>query len=120
MGTWYSNASAPAASGGSFRYVNAAGASVTVKFTGTYLAWITKKSPLYGMAKVTLDGVDQGTVDLYSATEVWQQKVWETSLSHLRDPYAWSSPWTGNKNPAATGTNIGVDAFDIVGTLTGP
>ena len=118
-GTWYNNTSAPQASGGSFRYSNVSGASVTIKFTGTYLAWITKKSPAYGKAKVTLDGVDQGTVDLYSASELWQRKVWGKTFA-TSGTHTLTIAYTGLKNPSATGTYIGVDAFDIVGTLISP
>jgi C1A family cysteine protease len=115
-GTWYNNNAAPAASGGSFKYSNASGASVTVNFNGTYLAWITKKSAAYGIAQVTLDATDMGTVDLYNATEVWQQSVWSTGIL-ASGPHTLVVEWTGDKNASATGTNIGVDAFDIIGTL---
>ncbi len=118
-GTWYGNANAPLASGGSFRYVNTSGASVTVKFTGTYIAWITKKSPYYGRAKVILDGVNLGTVDLYSAKEVWQQKVWSKTFA-TSGAHTLVISWTGQKNPLAKATNIGADAFDVIGRLTGP
>ena len=104
-------------SGGSFFFANASGASVTVTFEGTYLAWIAKKSPVYGKAKVTLDGKSLGTVDLYSASIGWQQKVWGTGAlkSGL---HTVTIAWTGTKNAAATDTNISVDAFDVVGSLT--
>ncbi len=52
--------------------------SVTVQFTGTSLTWVTKMSPRYGKARLTLDGGTPTIVDLYSATEVWQQKVWQS------------------------------------------
>jgi hypothetical protein len=118
-GQWYGNASAPLASGGSFRFVNASGTSVTIRFTGTYIAWITKKSPYYGKARLTLDGVDLGTVDLYSAKEVWQQKVWSRTFASS-GTHTLVISWTGAKNAAAKAANIGIDAVDIVGRLTGP
>ncbi len=65
-GPWALAASSSSASGGSYGYVDSPGASVTVKFNGTYLKWISKKSTAYGLARVTLDGVDAGTVNLYS------------------------------------------------------
>ncbi len=103
-------------SGGSFFFANSSGASVTVTFEGTYLAWIAKKSPVYGKAEVTLDGRSLGTIDLYSASTEWQQKVWGTgTLESGR--HTVTITWTGTKNPAATDTNISVDAFDVVGSL---
>jgi hypothetical protein len=77
-GTWSTNAAAWAASAGSFNYANASGATVTAKFIGTSFVWLNKKSPVYGIASVAVDGGPAVQVDLYSATEVWQQKVWQS------------------------------------------
>lgn len=114
-GTWNA-VSTSSASGGSFRYANSSGASVAIKFTGTYLAWIAKKSPVYGQAKVTLDGGTSKLVNLYSPSLVWQQKVWSTgtlpSGSHTV-----KIKWTGTKTAAASDTNINLDAVNILGTL---
>ena len=107
---------AGAASADSFRFAGAKGASLTITFRGTYLAWIAKKSPVYGIAKVSVDGKAPVAVDLYSRQTLWRQKVWATGIlsagTHTVRIY-----WTGNKNAAATATNIGVDAFDIVGSV---
>jgi Tol biopolymer transport system component len=115
-GTWYTNNAASSASGGSFKYSNLAGASVTVTFNGTYLAWITKLSPAYGKARVWLDGVDKGLVDLYSAADVWKQKVWSTGTL-ASGVHTVKIEYTGEKNASASNTYIGADAFDITGTL---
>ncbi len=114
-GAWTVSSSS-SASGGSFRYANAAGALVTVAFNGTYLAWITKKSAVYGTASVTLDGAGPVTVDLYNATTVWQQKVWETGVLPA-GTHTVTISWTGDKNAGATETNVGMDAFDLLGSL---
>jgi hypothetical protein len=116
-GTW-SVSSAAAASGGSFRYANASGASVTATFNGTYLAWIAKKSSSYGIAKVTLDGTKTYSVDLYSRNAVYQQKAWESGIL-APGIHTVKIEWTGTKNGAAAVTNIGVDAFDVAGSLVG-
>jgi hypothetical protein len=114
-GAW-TNSSTTSASAGSFRYANTTGSSVTVTFVGSYLSWVTKKSPVYGQAKVTLDGGTPVTVDLYNATEIYKQKVWESGTL-VPGAHTVKIEWTGAKRSAATGTNIGVDAFDIVGVL---
>jgi len=115
-GAW-STTTDGSASGSSFGFANSSGASVSVTFEGTYLAWIAKKAPVYGKAEVTLDGRSLGTIDLYSASIGWQEKVWGsgTLKSGL---HTVTIAWTGTKNTAATDTNISVDAFDIVGALT--
>jgi SpoIID/LytB domain protein len=114
LGTWTAQ-SATAASGGSFRYINAKG-SCTVRFTGTSLAWLAKRKSTYGIAKLTLDGASKGTVDLYSATETYG-KVWETGAL-ASGTHTLTIEWTGTKNASATGKNIAVDAFQIVGTIS--
>jgi hypothetical protein len=114
-GTWIASTTS-SASAGSFRYANTTGSSVTVSFVGSYLSWIAKKSPVYGKAKVTLDGGTPAIVDLYSATEAFKQKIWETGAL-VPGTHTIKIEWTGTKSSAATGTNVGVDAFDIIGTL---
>ena len=85
---------------------------MTIRFTGTHLSWIAKKSPVYGQAQVTLDGRRLGLVDLYSASPTWRQKVWGTgplkSGSHTV-----TIAWTGLKRAAARGTNVDVDAIEV-------
>jgi hypothetical protein len=117
-GAWVVS-SAATASAGSFRFADSAGASLTITFKGTYLAWIAKKSPLYGRAKVTVDGGKPVTVDLYSAGTLWQHKVWETGRL-TAGTHTVRIEWTGKKNPAAKDANIGIDAFDVLGKLVAP
>jgi SpoIID/LytB domain protein len=112
LGGWTAS-SASSASGGSFRYLDGTG-SCTVSFNGTYVAWLGKIKNVYGNAKVTVDGVDQGTVDLYNATEVYG-KVWEATLP--AGNHTVTIAWTGTKNSAATDFNIAVDAFSILGSI---
>lgn len=114
-GTW-TVSSATAASGGSFRFTNSAGSSVTVPFKGTRIIWIAKKSPVYGIAGVSLDGGPPVDVDLYSPTAVYQKKVWDSGS--LPDGlHTLKISWTGRRAPSATGTNVGVDALDVAGAL---
>jgi hypothetical protein len=103
-GNW-TGVSTSLASNGSFVYANSRGSSVIVKFTGTTLNWIAKKSPVCGKAKVTIDGRTPAYVDLYSPKIGWQQKVWTTGT-------------LVSGTHAATGTNIGLDAAEVIGSLT--
>jgi hypothetical protein len=115
-GGW-SAISAGSASGGAFTSCNALGSSANVIFDGTYLAWYAKKGAGYGKAELILDGGSPVYVDLYSSYDRYQQRVYNTGLltagSHTLSIY-----WIGQKNPAAWGTSIDVDAFDILGSLT--
>jgi hypothetical protein len=65
---------------------------------------------------VTLDGRNLGTVDLYRASEMWQQKVWGTG--QLKPgAHTVTIEWTGRSAEPATGTYISLDAVDVTGVL---
>jgi uncharacterized protein YkwD len=115
VGPW-STSWTTSTSGGTFKYANAPGAAVNVKFNGTYLAWLAKKGPAYGKAQVSLDGGPAVTVDLYSSYNSYKQKVYNTGLLEDRE-HTLSIYWTGQKNWAASGYNINVDAFELFGDL---
>ncbi len=116
-GTW-KTVSDSAATGGSFAYADSAGASLTIRFIGTHLAWIAKQSPAYGQAKVTVDGGAAHIVDLYNSKTVWKHTVWQTGTLK-NGAHTVVISWTGKKRTAATGTNIDVDAIKVTGVLTG-
>jgi hypothetical protein len=103
------------ASAGSYRYASAANAKVTVKFTGTSITWVGAKGTNYGKAKVTLDGVDKGTIDLYSSTAKWENKLWSATVAAGNHTLVITC--TGTRQSASTGTRIGADAFDVLGKL---
>jgi len=115
-GTWKTSSSS-SASGGSFVFVDAENAAVTVRFIGTQLFWVAKTSPRYGIAEVTVDGTSVGNVDLYSAEEAWQQVVWQSDVLTL-GPHTVTIAWTGDKDPEAEQSNINLDAIEVHGALT--
>jgi uncharacterized protein YkwD len=115
-GAW-STSSGSNESGGSYTYVNAP-ASVTVKFVGTYLAYIAKKGPSYGLVKITLDGGTPVSIDLYNGSTLYQQKIWNTGVL-ANGSHTVKLEWAGVRRAAATACNVGLDAFDIAGTLDG-
>jgi hypothetical protein len=114
-GAWKTTTSVDA-SGGSFQFVDEAGATVTIDFTGVALDIIAKKGPLYGQATIILDGTETFSVDLYSADVGWGLTVWSSGLLTEGD-HTVSIKWAGTKNDAATGTNINLDAVDVMGDL---
>src|SRR5689334_13706394 len=61
------------ATNGSYRASGIAGDTVKFAFTGTSVAWLTRVGPNEGKAKVTLDGVSQGTVNEYAAAATFEQ-----------------------------------------------
>jgi uncharacterized protein YkwD len=115
-GSW-SKSSSSYDSGGSYTYVNGT-ASVTVKFNGTYLAYVTKKGTAYGYVKITLDGGTPVSVDLYNGSTLYQQTVWDTGVL-AGGTHTVKLEWAGVRRSAATACNVGLDALDIAGSVSG-
>jgi uncharacterized protein YkwD len=111
-GTW-STFTASGCSGGSYKRTCTGSDSVTVKFTGTYLAWIATAGTTLSKAYVSLDGGAAQTVDLARTTTMRQQKVWNTGT--LSSGTHTVKIWRNSSD--ATGKYISVDAFDVLGTL---
>ncbi len=115
-GSWAPNPWGVPASGGSSYVTNTFGSSATVRFNGTYIGWVTKKSPYYGRAKVFLDQKAPVTVDLYDSNEVWQQRVWNSGFLPPGE-HTLTIQWSFGRNKSALDTNLSVDAFDIAGSI---
>jgi hypothetical protein len=89
-----------------------AGEQATFAFTGTAVSWISFRAPLAGIANVFIDGGFVAQVDLYSAAEEVRLPVF-TSGPLANGPHTLRIDVTGNRNPAATGAFVFVDAFDV-------
>jgi N-acetylmuramoyl-L-alanine amidase len=116
-GTWQPNPSGGPASGGRSVYTNTPGSSATISFDGTYICWVTKVSPAYGKAMVSIDGAAPVIVDLYNPTEVFQRRVWNSGLLST-GPHTLTIQWSWGRSQAATDTNVSLDAVEVLGTLT--
>ena len=79
VGTW-STLSTSGASAGSYRRSSQNEASATVRFNGTYLAWIATKGTTLAKAFVSLDGGPAVSVDLSRSSVAYQQTVWSTGV----------------------------------------
>ena len=105
---WRGSISA-SASGGGYRVDAAQNATSHLAFTGTEVDWITATGPSDGMASVTIDGINKGTLDLY-APSVHPQ---------VKEPYSGLASGAhtivitvlGSHNASSTGTSVVVDAF---------
>jgi hypothetical protein len=99
-------------SGGAQKAAAQRGATAEFTFTGTGIRWYLTKANLLGKARVYLDGVDLGFVDLYSPTPQYQQ-VWEkTDLSP--GAHTLKIEVSGKKNPRSKGRAITLDALEVV------
>lgn len=110
--TWV-GASSASASGGQYRVSGSAQASADFRFTGTEVTWITATGPGWGRARVLIDGVDKGVVDLYASTVRWQTARTYGGLA--AGAHTLTVIPLGTKNAAATSTKVAVDAFSARG-----
>jgi hypothetical protein len=101
--------SAPAYLGGSARSRGAAGASVTLTFTGRGIGLVATRAPLRGKAKVYVNGRYVRTIDLRATPATYRAVAWSI---------AWTTSATRTVRVVVAGTpgrpRIDVDAFVIV------
>ncbi|HYU68110.1 MAG TPA: Ig-like domain-containing protein [Burkholderiales bacterium] len=88
------------------------GAQATLPFNGTSISWIGYRGPDAGIARVYLDGVFAGEVDLYYSDPRVQAIVF-TSPTLADANHTITIEATGQKNAASSGPLVAVDAFDV-------
>ena len=110
-GTWNTYTS-PSCSGGAMKYSGQKGAKAEFSFTGTGIKWIVTKAKMMGKAKVYLDGVYMGLVDLYSSSPAYQVVLQKAGLAPGN--HTLRLEFSGQKNPRATGYYINIDAFEVI------
>lgn len=114
VGTWTTSTNT-FMSGGNYMFASSP-ATMNVAFKGTRFNWITTKNSTMGIAQISIDGGPAVDVDLYSSSLAYQALAWSSgTLSN--GTHTATITWTGRKNPSSSGTNVGVDAFDVVGSL---
>lgn len=110
-GVWNNYVCTPCSSG-NLKVSKQTGAKATFTFTGTGVKWIAAKANKLGIAKVSVDGVFQTNVDLYSSTNKVKQAVYQkTGLAS--GVHTITIEVTGTKNGSATDYFIDIDAFEI-------
>jgi sugar lactone lactonase YvrE len=110
-GRWVPVANA-ADSGGGARISGVKGAAAELTFAGTGVSWIAHRQADAGVSDVYLDGAKVASVDLFSATKLYQQTVFSTS-GLPSGPHTIRVARTGTRNPASTGTLHSIDAFVV-------
>ncbi|MDP9386901.1 MAG: Ig-like domain-containing protein [Actinomycetota bacterium] len=97
--------------GGSYVTERLAGASASYAFSGTAVTWYTLTGPNQGTARVAIDGVDQGSFDLYAKRATY--KVARSFSGLAAGAHTITVTVTGQKAPASTDTLVAVDAFAV-------
>ncbi|MFI0939709.1 glycoside hydrolase family 2 TIM barrel-domain containing protein [Streptomyces sp. NPDC021020] len=90
-----------------------AGDTATVSFWGTGVRVISPKGGNQGIAEISVDGGAVTRVDLYAASKLFAQKVFErTGLAE--GGHTVTVRVTGQKSPSASDAYVAVDAFEVV------
>jgi hypothetical protein len=91
-------------------YANLPGATIRFAFEGGLLSYMYTKAANRGMADVSIDGVHQGTVDLYSATTAWHRNsIFKTP----RGRHLAVITVLPDKNPKSSDRYVDVDGFQV-------
>ncbi|MFL6656109.1 MAG: Ig-like domain-containing protein [Sulfurifustis sp.] len=99
-------------SGGMAKYTASIGSQATFNFTGTGVSWIGYRGHFGGFAKVVLDGVAVAEIDTYLPADQVSTVVYSTT-GLAAGQHTLTVELLEKKNPAASSTEIAVDAFDV-------
>ncbi|PPF28572.1 hypothetical protein C5D07_04000 [Rathayibacter tritici] len=110
-GTW-STLSGGGDSGGAIGYSSSAGASATLRFTGTGVSWVSRLTASSGINEVLVDGVVVASGDRYSATTRSGVTVWSSGALPAGQ-HTVTVRRGSTRNPAATGATLILDAFVV-------
>lgn len=107
--TWHGVANRHA-SGGSFRRSDAGGSTISLDFKGRTLRWLTATGPMYGRARVVIDG-HAHAVDLYRPSRHWKVPF---TFAHLaKGEHHVTIRATGRKDAASRSASVVVDALVV-------
>ncbi|GAB4273651.1 MAG: hypothetical protein Kow0080_21340 [Candidatus Promineifilaceae bacterium] len=107
--SWSRTNSNGRASGGQYIYSSTAGDTISMAFTGTWINVGFATSRLSGQAEISIDGISQGIVDLYTRDDDVASFVYGglADTSHTITVTV-----LGTSNPNANGTQVLFDYFD--------
>lgn len=109
----WTTVSAMAASGGKYKVSANTNATVSYTFTGKGIRWYGVQDNKGGVVEVYIDNQLVGEVDLYSQASQYNKLLFER-LNLPSGTHTITLKNTGQKNTNSTGTNISVDAFEVI------
>jgi len=92
-------------------YTDTPGAEFSIAFQGAALTYIFTKAPNRGIAEVAIDGVSQGTLDLYSPKIEWQTR--RRFCCFQPGPHKAVFRVTGQANSKSAGRFVDVDSLVV-------
>ncbi|TWD90239.1 subtilisin family serine protease [Neobacillus bataviensis] len=110
VGTW-TKVSQTGNYGNTLAQTNQSQASASLTFNGNYIKILAKKGSDRGFADIYIDDKYIQTVDLYSASYLFQANVFEKSLT--TGTHTIKMIYKGQKSPSSTGYAITLDGFVV-------
>jgi hypothetical protein len=92
-------------------FTDVPGAEIRFAFTGSELTYVFTRAFNRGIAAITIDGISQGTLDLYSPRTQWQSSVRFTKLGPGR--HLLVIRVTGQSRAASTGKYVDLDSLEV-------
>jgi hypothetical protein len=96
---------------GTISYSDMAGAEFSLAFSGKALTYIFTMAPNRGIAAVTIDGLSQGAIDLYSPQVEWQTRRRFCCFGPGR--HVLTVRVTGQANASSKGRFVDVDSIEV-------
>ena len=90
-----------------------AGATMSVTFTGTAVQWIGPKNNNGGIADVSVDGTQVGTVDTYDSAGKEFQQILFAATGLASGTHTLTVTATGTKDAASSGDTVVIDAVNV-------
>jgi hypothetical protein len=112
-GTWRAKYARAYWNGGR-RFATRAGTTATLTTSGSSFALVSALGPDMGRFRVTVDGTELETIDLYSPTRVERYVAWSTSFDSVGE-HTITIEVLGTRNSQSTDTRVTVDAFMRIG-----
>ena len=104
-------AASPDAADGAYVLDDVAGASASLRFTGTGASWVTARGPSMGIAQIWVDGKFLRTVDLYARTRTFGV---QRSVSGLADgAHVMKILVLGTHAHASAGATVVIDGWIV-------
>jgi hypothetical protein len=114
VGPWEQSSPNQLFTGTTIAFSSTAGARAEFAFTGTGVRWIGQRGFANGIARVYLDGVHVADVDSHAPIQEEFQAVQFSTSGLAAGTHTLAIEVTGTRNPAASGTRIVVDGFDVI------
>ena len=116
LGSAWTHASAQSYTAGDYQdsetFSPNAGDTVTVAFHGPAIRWLSSLDGNHGIATVAVDGTQVATVDTFGAAKQYQLVAYQT-FDLADTDHTLTITVTGQRNPAASGAFVVIDAIDL-------